>query len=162
MYNIRIGSGFDVHKFVEGRDLMLGGVKIDYHLGLAGHSDADVLVHAIMDALLGASNLGDIGKLFPDSDSSYKNINSLLLLEKVYARLNEKNISIINIDSIVICEAPKILPYINSMKKNISKTLQLSSTDRISIKGTTTEHLGFTGRKEGIAVISNCLIALNS
>ncbi|MCX7679893.1 MAG: 2-C-methyl-D-erythritol 2,4-cyclodiphosphate synthase [Spirochaetes bacterium] len=148
---LRIGIGFDVHPFCEGRPCILGGVDVKYPKGLGGHSDADVLVHAIIDSLLGAANEGDIGALFPDSNAAYKDIKSIILLEKVYAILQQKKITIINIDSVVVCEEPKILPAVPEMKHNISKALGGLSVDRIGIKGTTTEKLGFTGRKEGIA-----------
>jgi 2-C-methyl-D-erythritol 2,4-cyclodiphosphate synthase len=158
MQNIRVGIGYDVHAFEKGRNLILGGVKIDHELGLMGHSDADVLVHAIIDALLGASNLGDIGKLFPDTDVKYKGISSIELLKQVYALLLKKNIMIINIDSVVICERPKINDFTDKMKFNISNALSGLSIDRISIKGKTTEKLGFTGRGEGIAAQAVSLI----
>jgi 2-C-methyl-D-erythritol 2,4-cyclodiphosphate synthase len=161
MDNIRIGLGFDVHRFAAGRDLILGGEKIAYPEGLLGHSDADVLVHAIMDALLGAASMGDIGKLFPDTDGRYKNISSIILLGKVSQILTERKISIINIDSIVICESPKIAPYTAAMKDNISRALGGLATDRIGIKGTTTEKLGFTGRGEGIAAQVSALIRIS-
>lgn len=153
----RVGTGFDVHKFEEGRRLILGGVDIEYEKGLAGHSDADVLVHAIMDALLGAAALGDIGRHFPDTDMKYKGISSLKLLEHVGTLLNETGYSIANIDATVIAQAPKIAPYISEMTKNIAETLMLDMS-RINIKGTTTERLGFTGRKEGIAAEAVCSI----
>lgn len=149
--NLRVGIGFDVHPFCSGRLCILGGVDMHYHKGLMGHSDADVLVHAIIDSLLGAANLGDVGKLFPPADPQYKNIKSLILLEKVSKLLLQKGIVIINIDSVVVCEEPKILPAIPEMKKNISQALGDLEIERIGIKGTTTEKLGFTGRKEGIA-----------
>lgn len=157
---LRVGNGYDVHRFVSGRDLILGGQKIDHDLGLDGHSDADVLVHSIMDSLLGASGLGDIGKHFPDNDLSYKDISSIKLLEKVYRFLTEKQIQIINIDSTVICEKPKILPYVSYMKANISSALGGLDPDSIGIKGTTSEGLGFTGRGEGIAVYSVSLLII--
>ena len=158
--NLRIGNGFDVHKFVNNRDLILAGVKIDNYPGLAGHSDADVLLHSIIDSLLGALNLGDIGVLFPDTDKKYKDISSLKLLKDVNDKIKSKKIDIINIDSIVICEKPKISPFINEMKKNISGVLDNLDINRIGIKGKTTEKLGFTGREEGIAVHSVVLILL--
>ena len=158
--NLRIGNGFDVHKFVNNRDLILAGVKFDNCPGLAGHSDADVLLHSIIDSLLGASNLGDIGVLFPDTDEKYKDISSLKLLKDVNGKIKSKKIDIINIDSIVICEKPKISAFINEMKKNISVALDNMDVDRIGIKGKTTEKLGFTGGKEGIAVHSVALILL--
>ena len=160
MENIRVGTGYDVHAFAEDRDLILGGVKIDYELGLLGHSDADVLVHAIMDSLLGAANLGDIGRNFPDNDNKYKGISSIELLRQVNDLLLKKGITIINIDSVVICERPKIKDYADKMKLNISAALNGLSVDRIGIKGTTTEKLGFTGRGEGIAAQAVSLVLL--
>jgi 2-C-methyl-D-erythritol 2,4-cyclodiphosphate synthase len=160
MQNIRVGIGYDVHAFAKGRSLILGGVKIDYELGLMGHSDADVLVHAIIDSLLGAANLGDIGKLFPDTDQKYKGISSIELLKHVNTLLQKSNIKIINIDSVVICEKPKIKDFADKMKINISIALGGLSADRIGIKGTTTEKLGFTGRGEGIAAQAVSLIEL--
>jgi 2-C-methyl-D-erythritol 2,4-cyclodiphosphate synthase len=154
---MRIGLGFDVHAFQAGRRLILGGVKIDYPMGLAGHSDADVLVHAIMDAILGACGLGDIGVHFPDSDMKYKDISSLLLLEEVRKKMEGRNFSIVNIDSILIMQKPKVLAYIPEMKKNIASTLKINEGD-INIKATTTEGLGFCGREEGIAV--ECVVLL--
>jgi 2-C-methyl-D-erythritol 2,4-cyclodiphosphate synthase len=160
MQNIRIGIGYDVHAFVKGRSLILGGVKIDYKLGLLGHSDADVLVHAIIDSLLGAADLGDIGKLFPDTDSRYKGISSIDLLKQVNALLLKKDIKIINIDSVLICEKPKIKDFTKKMKENISIALNGLSIDRIGIKGTTTEKLGFEGRGEGISAQAVSLISI--
>lgn len=146
----RTGTGFDVHAFAKDRKLFLGGVEIPYDRGLLGHSDADVLLHAVMDALLGAASLGDIGKHFPDSDPAYKGISSLLLLEHTGRLLQEKGWTIVNIDVTLIAQRPKIAPYISQMKKNISQVLKISEA-QINIKGTTTERLGFTGREEGIA-----------
>jgi len=160
MNRLRIGIGYDVHAFAEGRDLILGGVKIDYKYGLMGHSDADVLIHAIIDSLLGASNLGDIGKLFPDTDAKYKGISSIELLKKVNSLLLAKNIEIINIDSVVICEKPKIKDNTDKMKSEISIALNKLDVNRIGIKGTTTEKLGFTGRGEGIAAQAVSLIII--
>lgn len=158
MDNLRIGHGFDVHKFAPNRDLIIGGIKIDYPLGLEGHSDADVLIHAIMDALLGAAGLGDIGTFFPPSDDTYKNANSLELLKEVHYLLSNEGFSkIINIDTVIMAEEPKMGIYIPEMKMMISKVLQLD-VNSIGIKATTTEKLGFTGRKEGIAVSAVCLI----
>ncbi|KAA3633807.1 MAG: 2-C-methyl-D-erythritol 2,4-cyclodiphosphate synthase [Calditrichaeota bacterium] len=155
---MRIGHGFDVHKFAPNRDLIIGGIKIDYPLGLEGHSDADVLIHAIMDALLGAAGLGDIGTFFPPSDDTYKNANSLELLKEVHYLLSNEGFSkIINIDTVIMAEEPKMGIYIPEMKMMISKVLQLD-VNSIGIKATTTEKLGFTGRKEGIAVSAVCLI----
>lgn len=148
MSEIRIGHGYDVHRFAEGRDLILGGVKIPYEKGLLGHSDADVLTHAIMDALLGACGLGDIGRHFPDSDESYKNVCSLTLLKKVAELLENNGYSVINIDSTIVLEQPKIAPYIDNMVDNIALILGIDR-GRINIKATTEEHLGFTGRQEG-------------
>ena len=162
MENIRIGTGYDVHAFAKGRELILGGVKIDYELGLLGHSDADVLVHAIMDSLLGASNIGDIGKLFPDNDNKFKGISSIELLKQVNELLLKKGIKIINIDSVLICERPKIKEYTDKMKLNISGALNGLSVDRIGIKGTTTEKLGFTGRGEGIAAQAVSLVVFKN
>lgn len=146
----RIGTGFDVHRLTEGRKLILGGVEIPSPRGLDGHSDADVLVHAVMDALLGAAALGDIGLHFPDTDPEYEGISSLLLLTKVKEKLEEGFYNIGNIDVTVICEKPKIRPYVEEMRGNLAKALDLD-VSRVSIKGTTTEKLGFTGREEGIA-----------
>jgi 2-C-methyl-D-erythritol 2,4-cyclodiphosphate synthase len=153
----RIGQGFDVHKLAENRDLILGGVKIDYPLGLLGHSDADVLTHAVMDALLGALCLGDIGKLFPDTDPLYKGADSIKLLEKVYSKVIENGYTVENLDATVICEKPKILPHSLEMRKNLSRALK-SDISKINVKATTTEKLGFTGREEGIA--SMCVVLL--
>ena len=153
----RIGIGFDVHAFIEDRKLILGGVDISYNMGLAGHSDADVLVHAIMDALLGAAALGDIGKHFPDNNNDFKDISSLVLLDRVKNLLEENFYSISNIDATVIAQEPKISKYIEEMKTNIAGVLNINKS-RINIKGTTTERLGFTGRGEGIAVEAACSI----
>lgn len=146
----RIGNGYDVHKLVEGRKLMLGGVEIPYEKGLLGHSDADVLVHSIMDALLGACGESDIGRHFPDSDMAYKDISSLVLLEKVKDILYSKGYGISNIDSVIAAERPKLSPYIDEMKAKLADVLKLNK-DCIGIKATTTEGLGFTGTGEGIA-----------
>jgi len=153
----RVGTGFDVHKFEEGRKLILGGVDIPYEKGLAGHSDADVLVHALMDALLGAAAMGDIGRHFPDTDQKYKGISSLKLLEHVGSLLSDEGYSIGNVDVTVIAQAPKIAPHIEAMRDNIAETLKLEKS-RINIKGTTTEKLGFTGRKEGMAAEAVCAL----
>lgn len=147
---IRVGNGYDVHRFEEGRRLVLGGVEIPYAKGLLGHSDADVLVHAIMDALLGACGERDIGKHFPDTDASFKDISSLILLKKVKEILTQKGYRIGNVDSIIVAEAPKLSPYIDLMKDNLAEVLDLDA-ESIGVKATTTESLGFTGRKEGIA-----------
>lgn len=154
---MRIGSGYDVHRLTEGRGLIMGGVQIPYRLGLLGHSDADVLVHAIMDALLGAAALGDIGKHFPDTSMKYRGISSILLLEEVSHLLDEAGYSIINIDSTIVAQKPKMAPYIDSMRENIAKALALDVSS-VSVKATTEEHLGFTGRGEGISASAVCLI----
>lgn len=153
----RIGTGYDVHRLTEGRKLILGGVEIPFERGLLGHSDADVLLHAVMDALLGAAALGDIGRHFPDSDESYRGISSLLLLKRVGGLLAENGCSIINIDAVVIAQRPKISPYIGDMTARIAETLGIGE-NRINIKGTTTEKLGFCGREEGIAAQASVLI----
>ena len=153
----RIGQGLDVHKFVLGRPLIIGGVKIDYEYGLEGHSDADVLIHAIIDSLLGAAGLGDIGQHFPDTDEVFKDINSRKLLRTVVGNLESNNYAIGNIDATIICETPKMQPYINQMTANISDDCKCGLND-INIKATTTERLGFIGRSEGIAAQAICLI----
>jgi len=154
---MRVGLGYDVHAFETGRKLILGGVKIDHVQGLAGHSDADVLVHAVMDAILGACGLGDISIHFPDTDMKYKDISSLTLLDDVRKKMEQKGFSIVNIDSILIMENPKVSPYIEDMKKNIAGTLKMDEAD-INIKAATTEGLGFCGREEGIA--AKCIVLL--
>lgn len=154
---MRIGMGYDVHKLTEGRDLIIGGVTIPYEKGLLGHSDADVLLHAIMDALLGAAALGDIGKHFPDSDPAYKGISSLKLLSHVGELLQENAFFIENIDATIIAQAPKMRPYIDTMRKNIADTLQIS-IDQVNVKATTEEGLGFTGSGEGISSQAICLL----
>lgn len=153
----RIGQGFDVHQLVEGRDLFLCGVKIPYHLGLLGHSDADVALHALCDALLGAAHLGDIGVHFPDTDPEYKGADSRILLRKVKELIAEKGFFVENVDVTIVAQTPKVGPYRQEMINNIAQDLDLSE-DRISLKATTTEHLGFTGRSEGIASIAVALI----
>lgn len=155
--NIRIGQGYDVHKLVEDRKLILGGVDIPYEKGLLGHSDADVLVHAVMDALLGAAALGDIGRHFPDNSDDFKNISSLILLDKVFHLLKDKGYTTINIDATVIAQRPKLASHIEDMRKNIANVLQCD-VDQINIKATTEEGLGFTGTGEGIAAQAVCLI----
>lgn len=154
---MRVGIGFDVHSFKIGRRLVLGGVEIEYSKGLNGHSDADVLVHAMMDALLGAAGLRDIGVYFPDTDTRYKNISSLLLLKEVKNIINDKGFEIINIDSTLILEKPKVSPYITAMLNKLSGALELDP-GRLGIKATTTEGLGFCGREEGIAAQSIALL----
>ncbi|MEK7262990.1 MAG: 2-C-methyl-D-erythritol 2,4-cyclodiphosphate synthase [Bacteroidota bacterium] len=147
----RIGLGYDVHPLVEGRKLILGGVQIPFEKGLLGHSDADALLHAICDALLGAASLGDIGTHFPDVDDAYKNISSVNLLQYTGEKIRNTKFEIINIDSTIVLQQPKISPYIEQMRKNIARALTITD-DMISVKATTTEHLGFVGREEGIAV----------
>ncbi|MGO5164735.1 MULTISPECIES: 2-C-methyl-D-erythritol 2,4-cyclodiphosphate synthase [unclassified Candidatus Paralachnospira] len=154
---MRVGMGYDVHRLVEGRDLILGGVQIPYEKGLLGHSDADVLLHAIMDALLGAAALGDIGKHFPDSDEAYKGISSIRLLEKVGELLEEHFYFIGNIDATVIAQRPKLAPYREEMRENVAKALGIS-VDQVSIKATTEEGLGFTGTGEGISAQAIALL----
>ena len=158
---MRIGMGYDVHKLVEGRKLILGGVSIPYEKGLLGHSDADVLLHAIMDALLGAAALGDIGKHFPDSDHRYKGISSIELLKHVGSLLKENNWLIENIDSTIIAQKPKMAPHIENMRKNISEALNIN-IDQINVKATTEEGLGFTGEGKGISSQSICLLTKKS
>ena len=154
---MRVGMGYDVHKLVVDRDLIIGGIKIDYEKGLLGHSDADVLIHAIMDALLGAAALGDIGRHFPDTDDNFKNISSIVLLEHVCSLIKDKNFIIENIDATIIAQKPKMAPHIPSMVKNIATALQLP-IDRINVKATTEEGLGFTGSQEGISSSAICLL----
>jgi len=154
---LRIGEGYDVHRFIPNRKLILGGVEIEYSMGLLGHSDADVLTHAIMDAILGAAAMGDIGRHFPDTDETYKGISSLKLLEKVRDLINNKKFSVINLDATIIAQKPALSSYIPQMKENIARTLSVKS-ERINIKATTTEGLGFEGRGEGIAARSVCLL----
>ena len=146
----RVGHGYDVHKLVEDRKLIIGGVEIPYYKGLLGHSDADVLAHAICDALLGAAALGDIGKHFPDNDDRYKDIDSLVLLEKVCELIRNKGYEISNVDSTILAQAPKLRPYIDEMRSKLAKAMKLD-IDELSVKATTEERLGFTGREEGIA-----------
>ena len=154
---MRIGHGYDVHRLTENRKLILGGVEIPYEKGLDGHSDADVLLHAIMDALLGAAALGDIGKLYPDNDKTYLGIDSMILLKDTYQRISEKGYTVGNIDATVIAQRPKLAPFIPEMREKIAKTLLLS-VDDVNIKATTEEKLGFTGSGEGIAAHAVCLI----
>ncbi len=154
---MRIGHGYDVHKLVEGRRLILGGVTIPFEKGLLGHSDADVLAHAISDALLGAACLGDIGKLFPDTDEQYKGADSLLLLKIVCERVREKGFEVGNIDATILAQRPKLRPYIDEMRKNLAAACGID-IECMSVKATTEEGLGFTGKGEGIAVHSVCLL----
>ncbi len=155
---MRIGMGYDVHKLTEGRKLILGGVEIPHSLGLLGHSDADVLLHAIMDALLGAAALGDIGKHFPDTDEKYRGISSLKLLEHVGDLLEQEHYIIENIDATVIAQKPKLRPYIEQMEQNIADTLHIAK-NQVNVKATTEEHLGFTGREEGISANAVCMLS---
>lgn len=154
---MRIGHGYDVHKLVKGRKLILGGQEIEYEYGLLGHSDADVLTHAIMDSLLGAAALGDIGKFFPDNDDEFKDADSIELLRKVINLLKNYNYSVVNIDATIIAQKPKLLSYIDFMRENIAVACEIS-VSQINIKATTEEGLGFTGNKEGIAAHAVCLI----
>lgn len=154
---LRIGQGYDVHRLVTGRKLILGGVDVPHTHGLDGHSDADVLVHAIMDALLGAAALGDIGKMFPDTNEKWRGADSLKLAEAVAARLRENGYEISNVDSTVIAQHPKLAPYIDTMRENIAKALGVD-VSTVSVKATTEERLGFTGREEGIAAMAVALV----
>ena len=155
--DIRVGQGYDVHAFAEQRQLWLGGIQIEYEKGLAGHSDADVLLHALCDALLGAANMRDIGYHFPDTGKEYEGIDSKILLQRTYALLQQKGYRLGNADCIICAQTPKLSPHINSMRDCIARVLQVDP-ERISIKATTTEHLGFVGRKEGIAAYATVLI----
>lgn len=146
---IRIGNGYDVHTLVEGRDLILGGVKIPHTKGVLGHSDGDVLIHAIMDALLGALALGDIGQHFPDTDKVYKGIDSMILLDKVYSLIKERGWKVVNLDSIIVLQKPKVKPYLDQMRDRIAKALEIE-LDSVSVKATTEEKLGFTGDESGV------------
>ncbi len=154
---IRIGHGYDVHKLVENRKLIIGGVDIPYEKGLLGHSDADVLLHAISDSLMGAAALGDIGCIFPDNDPEFKDADSLVLLKEVVDLLERNGYSVVNIDSTLIAQKPKMRPYIDQMRKNIAKACNID-VSCVSVKATTEEKLGFTGREEGISAHSVCLI----
>jgi len=153
----RIGSGVDFHQMVEGRDLWIGGVKIPHHKGSLGHSDADVLLHAICDAMLGALCLGDIGYHFPDTNNDFKNIDSKILLKRTFDLITSKNYEVVNIDSTLCLQAPKIAPYISPMQKAIADILQLDISD-VSIKATTTEKMGFVGREEGLVAYASVLL----
>ena len=157
MTGLRIGHGYDVHRLTEGRRLILGGVEVPYEKGLLGHSDADVLTHAIMDALLGAAALGDIGKLFPDTDAAYAGISSILLLERVVERLREAGYAVVNLDATVLAQAPKLAPYRERMRENLAHVLALDAS-RVSVKATTEEGLGFTGEGLGIAAHAVALL----
>lgn len=155
--DIRVGHGYDVHRLVENRKLIIGGVEIPWELGLLGHSDADVLLHAISDAILGAAALGDIGRHFPDTDEKYKDADSIMLLKEVCAKAAEKGYRVSNIDATVIAQKPKMKDYIPKMCENVAKVCGVD-TDRVNIKATTEEKLGFTGRQEGISAHSVCLL----
>ncbi|MEE8553642.1 MAG: 2-C-methyl-D-erythritol 2,4-cyclodiphosphate synthase [Desulfobacterales bacterium] len=154
---MRIGMGYDVHRLVEGRKLVLGGVTIPFEKGLLGHSDADVLVHAVCDALLGAAGLGDIGLHFPDTDSEYKDVASIKILAKTYELISAKGFSIMNLDSTIFADAPKLSPYRDAMQKNISRTIEIKQ-DRVNVKATTFEGLGMIGKGEGIGAMCVALI----
>ena len=158
--DIRIGNGYDVHRLVEGRKLILGGVDVPHSMGLDGHSDADALVHALCDALLGALGAGDIGAYFPDTDPKWEGISSLLLLEEVMRMVREKGFEVANTDSVIVAQKPRLAPYLKEMKKNIASALGVE-TDRLNIKATTTEKLGFAGREEGIAAYAVALLIKN-
>ena len=157
MTNLRIGHGYDVHRLVEGRPLILGGVTLPYEKGLLGHSDADVLTHAVMDALLGAACLPDIGNLFPDNDKAFLNISSILLLQRVAEKLAEAKVQVVNIDATLIAQAPKIAPYRMTMRQNIADALGIS-LEQVGVKATTEEHLGFTGDGSGMAAHAVVLV----
>lgn len=154
---LRIGLGYDVHAFAQGRKLILGGVEISHHQGLDGHSDADVLLHAISDALLGATRLGDIGKLFPDTDPAYKDADSLKLLEAVADRVREAGFQILDIDCVIAAQAPKLSPHRDAMRANIAHACDIA-LENVGVKATTTEHLGFEGREEGISAQAVALV----
>lgn len=157
MAKIRIGQGVDFHQLVEGRDFWLGGVKVPHHKGALGHSDADVLLHAICDAMLGALSLGDIGLHFPDTDNTYKNIDSKILLERCASLIAQKGYQVVNIDSTLCLQAPKIKPYVPQMQEAIARILHVTTED-VSIKATTTEKLGFVGREEGVVAYASVLL----
>ncbi|MBU8848875.1 MAG: 2-C-methyl-D-erythritol 2,4-cyclodiphosphate synthase [Desulfobacterales bacterium] len=157
----KIGSGYDVHRLVSGRKLIIGGVNIDFHRGLSGHSDADVLIHAVCDAILGAAGLGDIGEHFPDTDPEYKGISSMILLEKCGALLGKQGLQIANMDCIVFAQVPKISPYKKKMEKNIAGVLNVDAA-LVNVKATTTETLGFIGKEQGIAAQCTLLVKVIS
>ena len=157
MTDLRVGHGYDVHRFAENRKLIIGGVDIDFELGLLGHSDADVLLHAISDALLGAAGLGDIGKHFPDTDAEYKNIDSRILLRRVAELIKNEGYTVSNIDCTIVAQKPKLAPHIQNMKQNIAKDLSIDET-RVNVKATTEEGLGFTGEMKGISAHAVALI----
>ena len=155
--DFRVGTGYDVHRLAAERDLIIGGVRIPFEKGLLGHLDADVLVHAVMDALLGAACLGDIGRHFPDSDDQYKGISSILLLEKVTDLISRKGYQIGNVDATIIAQKPKMAPYLSAMQRNMAEAMNIDM-DQLNIKATTEEKLGFTGREEGISAQAVCLL----
>ena len=157
MTKLRIGQGYDVHRLVEGRDLILGGVKVPYEKGLLGHSDADVLLHAIMDALLGAAAMGDIGKLFPDTDPVFKGASSVKLLEEVGRRLKEAGFDVVNVDATLVAQAPKVSPFTEAMRENTARALGIS-VEQVNIKATTEERLGFTGDGSGMSAQAIALL----
>lgn len=157
MTNLRIGHGYDVHRLVEGRELILGGVTVPYDKGLLGHSDADVLTHAVMDALLGAAGLGDIGSLFPDNDNAYLNISSIYLLQQVALKLKDAGVQVVNIDATLIAQAPKVAPYRLAMRQNIASALGVD-VEQVGVKATTEERLGFTGDGSGMAAHAVALV----
>lgn len=159
MTNLRIGHGYDVHRLVQGRRLVLGGVDIPWERGLDGHSDADVLVHAVMDALLGAAGLEDIGCLFPDGDDAYLGISSILLLQRVSALLKERGITVVNVDATLLAQRPKLAPYRQAMRENIARALDIPA-EQVGVKATTEEHLGFTGEELGMAAHAVALVEL--
>lgn len=161
MCNFRIGHGYDVHKITDGRKMIIGGVEIPYERGLLGHSDADVLVHAVMDAILGALGLGDIGRHFPDTDERYRGISSMKLLSEVANMLSKRGASVVNIDATIVLQKPKIAPYIDGMVENISSVLGIEK-ERVNVKATTEERLGFTGREEGASAHAVAMLELAS
>lgn len=154
---MRIGHGYDVHRLVTGRKLILGGIEVPHHHGLLGHSDADVLTHALMDALLGAAGLWDIGHAFPDTDASFKDISSMILLSKVMDMLREKGYRVVNADCTVLAQAPKLAPYIPAMRENLARLMGILP-ERVNVKATTEEGLGFTGGEQGVAAHAVCLL----
>ena len=160
MTNLRVGHGYDVHRLVEGRPLILGGVTVPYEKGLLGHSDADVLTHAVMDALLGTAGLPDIGNLFPDNDKAFFNISSIYLLQQVGVKLKEAGVQVVNIDATLVAQAPKVAPYRYAMRQNIAAALEIA-VEQIGIKATTEEHLGFTGDGSGMAAHAVVLVEKN-
>ena len=159
MCKFRVGHGYDVHKLVEGRKFILGGVEIPHSRGLLGHSDADVLVHAVMDSLLGAIALGDIGRHFPDTDEKYRGVSSIVLLKEVSNFLKKRGASVVNVDATIILQKPKVAPYIEAMRANIAEALEVS-VEQVNVKATTEEHLGFTGREEGVSAHSVTLVEI--